>query len=121
MVKVKVFVVTDGYGSVEHVGCDKKAAIEAAVTIGQLKNFEDWIDEVFFDDLDSNAFLDLLDETNPKTLVRDRYYDYLNDAFDDHNDMGEYNINIPIEAIDPVQFKEIPPAVVASIINIFNF
>lgn len=119
MAKVKIFVVQDYCGSIEYIGCDKEVAIGRAIELEIIPSFEDWV-ENWMRDSDSEDLLDLLEEREPKVMLRETYFEEIkqNIADNEYDGFEIYEVDIPLDA---VEFgKELPPEILAVVINIFN-
>lgn len=119
MAKVKIFVVQDRYGSIEYIGCNRQNAIDEAIIQDIIPNFEDWVDN-WMDDNVGSDLLELLDEREPKIVLREAYADSIEEGIENNEYDGFeiYEVDIPLDA---VEFNtELSPEILAVIINIFN-
>lgn len=119
MAKVKIFVVTDNCGSIQYIGCNKQDAIDEAIDWDILPSFEDWVDK-WMDNNDSEDLLDLLDEREPKVILRDQYFESIEEDIENNEYEGFeiHEVDIPLDAI---KFgTELSPEILAVVINIFN-
>lgn len=120
MAKVKIFVVSDGFGNVDYIGCNRQDAIDEAIDQDIIPKFEDWVDR-WMRDNEGEDLLDLLNEGEPKVILRDKYFESIEEDIEDDEFEGFaiYEVDIPLGAID--FGKELPPEILAVVINIFNF
>jgi hypothetical protein len=119
MAKVKIFVVIDYYGSIEYIGCSRDEAIEEAIDRDIIPNFEKWADE-WMTNNEGEDLLDLLNKKEPKVALRDQYFESIEENIENNEYEGFeiYEVDIPLDA---VEFgKELPPEILAVVINIFN-
>ena len=119
MAKVKIFVVQDSCGSIQYIGCNRDEAIEEAIDWDIIPKFEDWVDRWMSDNV-AEDLLDLLDEREPKAELRDRYFADIEENIEsnEYDGFELYEVDIPLDA---VEFgKELPPEILAVVINIFN-
>ena len=119
MAKVKIFVVQDNCGSIQYIGCNKLDAIDEAVDWDVIPTFEDWVGRWMMDN-EADDLLDLLDEREPKVILRDKYFDTIEENLEanEYDGFETYEVDIPLDA---VEFgKELPPEILAVVINIFN-
>ena len=120
MAKVKIFVVQDNYGNIQYIGCKRQDAIDEAIDWDIIPNFEDWVDKWMMDN-DGVNLLKLLDEREPKVALREAYVDTIEENIDngEYDGFETYEVDIPLDAIN--FGKELPPEILAVVINIFNF
>jgi hypothetical protein len=119
MAKVKIFVVTDHYGSIQYIGCKRQDAIDEAIEWDIIPNFEGWVDE-WMSNNEGVDLLELLDKKEPKVALRDQYFESIEEDIENNEYQGFeiYEVDIPLDA---VEFgKELPPEILAVVINIFN-
>lgn len=119
MAKVKIFVVTDNCGSIQYIGCNKQDAIDEAVDWDVIPSFEDWVDRWMSNNV-SEDLLDLLDEREPKVSLRNQYFEDIEENLEanEYDGFEIHEVDIPLDA---VEFgKELPPEILAVVINIFN-
>lgn len=119
MAKVKIFVVIEPYGGIAYIGCSRQDAIDEAIDRDIIPSFEEWVDG-WMADKEGVDLLDLLDEREPKVALREAYADSIEENIRDGEYEGfeTYEVDIPLDA---VEFgKELPPEILAVVINIFN-
>lgn len=119
MAKVKIFVVTERYGSIEYIGCSRRDAIDEAINQDIIPTFEGWVD-AWMSNNEGVDLLELLDEREPKVALREAYADSIEEGIRDgeYDGFETYEVDIPLDA---VEFgKELPPEILAVVINIFN-
>lgn len=119
MAKVKIFVVIENYGGIAYIGCSKDEAIEEAIDQDIVPSFDRWVDD-WMRDNEGVDLLDLLEEKEPKVALREAYADSIEENIRDGEYEGfeTYEVDIPLDA---VEFgKELPPEILAVVINIFN-
>jgi hypothetical protein len=119
MAKVKIFVVIDYYGSIDYIGCSRDEAIDEAIDQDIIPSFDKWVDN-WMSDNEGEDLLDLLDEREPKVALREKYSEDIEKNIKDNEYEGFeiYEVDIPLDA---VEFgKELPPEILAVVINIFN-
>ena len=119
MAKVKIFVVTENYGGIQYIGCNRQGAIDEAIDLDIIPTFEMWVDRWMANN-EGVDLLELLDEREPKVALREAYADSIEENIRDGEYEGfeTYEVDIPLDA---VEFgKELPPEILAVVINIFN-
>ena len=119
MAKVEIFVVRDCYGDIQYIGCDKQDAIDEAMELGIIPSFEEWVGN-WMDEHSGEDLLDLLDETEPKVLLRDEYFESIEKGLDGEEFAGfeAYKIDIPMAAI--LKTDKLTPEALVMITNIFK-
>lgn len=119
MAKVKIFVIQSYHGSIEYIGCNRQDAIDEAIDQDIIPTFEEWVDG-WMAGKEGVDLLELLDEREPKVALREAYDDDIEENIRDGEYEGFeiYEVDIPLDA---VEFgKELPPEILAVVINIFN-
>ena len=119
MAKVKIFVVQDYCGSIEYIGCNREEAIEEAIDQDVIPPFDRWVDNWMSENVGEDL-LDLLDEKEPKVILRDQYFEDIEENLEanEYEGFETYEVDIPLDAIE--FGKELPPEILAVVINIFN-
>lgn len=119
MAKVKIFVVSDRCGSIQYIGCNKQDAIDEAIDLAIIPSFEEWVGDWMME-RSGEDLLDLLDETEPKVLLRDEYFDVLEQGIDccEFSGFEAYEVDIPVEAL--LKTDRLTPEVLVMITNIFK-
>ena len=119
MAKVKIFVVQDYCGSIMYIGCSRDEAIEEAIDQDIIPSFDKWADN-WMSDHEGEDLLNLLDEKEPKVLLRDEYFESIEKDIEDNEYEGFeiYEVDIPFDAVD--FDTELSPEILAVVINIFN-
>lgn len=119
MAKVKIFVIQSYHGSIEYIGCNRQDAIDKAIDQDIIPTFEEWVDE-WMSDNEGVDLLELLDERVPRLALCEAYEDSIEEGIRDgeYDGFETYEVDIPLDA---VEFgKELPPEILAVVINIFN-
>lgn len=119
MAKVKIFVVVSYYGGIEYIGCSRDEAIEEAIDQDIVPNFEKWVDD-WMTNNEGVDLLELLDRKEPKAMLREKYLEDIEENIENNEYEGfeTYEVDIPLDAVD--FGKELPPEILAVVINIFN-
>ena len=119
MAKVKIFVVSDRCGRIQYIGCNKQDAIDEARDWEIIPSFEEWVDD-WMAERSGEDLLDLLDETEPKVLLRDEYFESIEKGLDGEEFAGfeAYEVDIPVEAL--LKTDRLTPEVLVMITNIFK-
>lgn len=119
MAKVKIFVIQSYHGSIEYIGCNRQDAIDKAINQDIIPTFEEWVDE-WMSDNEGVDLLELLDEREPRLALCEAYEDSIEEGIrdDEYDGFETYEVDIPLDA---VEFgTELPPEILAVVINIFN-
>ena len=119
MAKVKIFVVSDRYGTIQYIGCNKQDAIDEAIDWEIIPSFEEWTGD-WMDDHSGEDLLGLLDEVEPKVLLRDKYFECIEEGLNggEFSGLEAYDVDIPMEAL--LKTDRITPEVLVMITNIFK-
>ena len=119
MAKVKIFVVREYCGAIQYIGCNKQDAIDAALEYEAIFSFERWVEDWMMEQRGKDI-LGLLDEAEPKVLLRDKYFEYIEKGLDDREfeDFEAYDVEIPVEAL--LKTDKLAPEVLVMITNIFK-